>query len=50
MVNRVGDLGLLMGICLLFWAFAQAGHPTLGFRAMAENASALAGLRAAGIG
>ena len=27
-VNRVGDFGFALGIFLLFWTFAAAGHPT----------------------
>ena len=42
-VNRVGDFGFLLGIFLLFWAFAQVGMPTLDFREMAANASAIEG-------
>jgi NADH-quinone oxidoreductase subunit L len=41
-VNRIGDFGFLLGIFLLFWAFAQAGIPTIEFRAMAENVEAIA--------
>ena len=33
-VNRIGDFGFLLGIFLLFWAFAQAGHPTITFLEM----------------
>ncbi len=28
-VNRVGDFGFALGIFLLFWTFASAGHPTI---------------------
>ncbi len=41
-VNRIGDFGFLIGIFLLFWAFFQAGVPTLDFREMAANAPAIA--------
>ncbi|MEE9278628.1 MAG: NADH-quinone oxidoreductase subunit L [Myxococcota bacterium] len=37
-VNRIGDFGFLVGIFILFWAFFQAGVPTLDFREMAANA------------
>ncbi len=36
-VNRIGDFGFLLGIFLLFWAFSDAGHPTLAFREMAAQ-------------
>jgi NADH-quinone oxidoreductase subunit L len=42
-VNRIGDFGFLLGIFLLFWAFFRAGIPTLDFREMAANASAIEG-------
>jgi NADH-quinone oxidoreductase subunit L len=42
-VNRIGDFAFLLGIFLLFWAFADAGSPTLSFRAMAQNVELLAG-------
>ncbi len=41
-VNRIGDFGFLLGIFLLFWAFAQAGLPTVEFREMAANIGLLA--------
>jgi NADH-quinone oxidoreductase subunit L len=41
-VNRIGDFGFLLGIFLLFWAFAQAGVPTVEFREMAANIGLLA--------
>jgi NADH-quinone oxidoreductase subunit L len=41
-VNRIGDLGFLLGIFLLFWAFLDAGHPTIEFRAMEEHIHLLA--------
>ncbi len=41
-VNRIGDYGFLLGIFLLFWSFAAAGHPTLEFREMAAQVGALA--------
>jgi NADH-quinone oxidoreductase subunit L len=28
-VNRVGDFGFALGVFLLFWTFAAAGHPTV---------------------
>ena len=36
-VNRIGDFGFLLGIFLLFWAFFEAGEPTIEFRAMAAS-------------
>ena len=41
-VNRIGDFGFLIGIFLLFWAFAGAGTPTVDFREMAANVGKLA--------
>ncbi|MFQ5698606.1 MAG: NADH-quinone oxidoreductase subunit L [Myxococcota bacterium] len=40
-VNRIGDFGFLLGIFLLFWAFWEAGHPTLEFRTMAAQIGSL---------
>jgi NADH-quinone oxidoreductase subunit L len=31
-VNRIGDLGFIVGLLLLFWMLADAGHPTVGFQ------------------
>lgn len=28
-VNRVGDFGFALGVFLIFWTFASAGHPTV---------------------
>ena len=42
-VNRIGDFGFLLGIFLLFWAFAAAGVPTIEFREMAANVGLVAG-------
>jgi len=28
-VNRIGDFGFALGVMLLFWTFAAAGHPTI---------------------
>jgi NADH-quinone oxidoreductase subunit L len=36
-VNRIGDFGFLLGIFLLFWAYASVGHPTIEFREMAAH-------------
>src|SRR5262249_20781052 len=38
-VNRIGDFGFLLGIFLLFWAFAQTGpgKGTIEYREMAAN-------------
>jgi NADH-quinone oxidoreductase subunit L len=41
-VNRIGDLGFLLGVFLLFWAYAAAGFPTIEFREMAEHVDAVA--------
>jgi NADH-quinone oxidoreductase subunit L len=43
-VNRIGDFGFLLGMFLLFWSFAQAGHADvgLGYREMAANIGAIA--------
>jgi NADH-quinone oxidoreductase subunit L len=40
-VNRIGDFGFLIGIFLLFWAFQQAGHPTIEYREMAAQIGAI---------
>jgi NADH-quinone oxidoreductase subunit L len=41
-VNRIGDFGFLLGIFLLFWAFADAGVPTVEFREMAASVGRIA--------
>ncbi len=41
-VNRIGDFGFLLGIFLLFWAFASIGTPTIEFREMAQQVGGLA--------
>ncbi len=41
-VNRIGDFGFLLGIFLLFWAFFEAGHPTIEFYAMREHVGLVA--------
>jgi len=42
-VNRIGDLGFVLGLVLLFWTFADAGVPTLAFRLMEPRADVLQG-------
>jgi NADH-quinone oxidoreductase subunit L len=41
-VNRIGDFGFLIGIFLLFWAMADVGAPSVGFRDMAAQFGAIA--------
>ena len=41
-VNRIGDFGFLLGIFVLFWAFFQAGQPTIEFHAMREYVGEIA--------
>ncbi len=40
-VNRVGDFGFMCATFLLFWSLAEAGHPTLLFREIAQHAPLL---------
>ncbi|UCC81366.1 MAG: NADH-quinone oxidoreductase subunit L [Candidatus Zixiibacteriota bacterium] len=35
-VNRVGDFGFALGVMLLFWTFAAAGHPTISLMEIAH--------------
>jgi NADH-quinone oxidoreductase subunit L len=42
-VNRIGDFAFLIGVFLLFWAFFDAGTPTVDFRAMSAHIDELAG-------
>ncbi len=42
-VNRVGDFGFMCATFLLFWSLAEAGHPTLVFREIAQYAPVLEG-------
>jgi NADH-quinone oxidoreductase subunit L len=41
-VNRIGDVGLLMGVCLLFWALADAGVPAMSFRGIEASFAQIA--------
>ncbi len=43
-VNRIGDLGFLLGVFILFWAFFDAGpsYATIEFREMAVNIGQIA--------
>ena len=41
-MNRMGDFGFLLGILLLFWSLAAAGHPTVSFAGIAEHVGLLA--------
>ncbi len=49
LVNRIGDFGFVLGILLLFWALAGAGHPTLSFGEIARSAHLLAGKQLWGV-
>jgi NADH-quinone oxidoreductase subunit L len=41
-VNRIGDVGFLVGILLLFWSLADAGVPAVSFRAIEANIGVIA--------
>jgi NADH-quinone oxidoreductase subunit L len=41
-VNRIGDFGFLIGIFLLFWAMADVGTPSVGFRDLTAQFGAIA--------
>ncbi len=41
-VNRIGDFGFLLGIFLLYWAYAEAGQPTVAFLELREHVAAIA--------
>ncbi|MCA9771101.1 MAG: NADH-quinone oxidoreductase subunit L, partial [Myxococcales bacterium] len=43
LVNRIGDMGFLLGIFVLYWHYAGAGHPTLEFSGLAEHVGVLKG-------
>jgi len=49
-VNRVGDVGFLLGIFLLFWSLQRQGHGTVVFREIAQWAPLLQGQEIWGIG
>jgi len=49
-VNRIGDFGFVLGMFLLFWTLAEAGHPTITFRELAHAAPALEGKEFWGMG
>ena len=40
-VNRIGDFGFLVGIFLLFWSLADAGHAVLSFRDLEASLGAI---------
>ncbi|MFN0151783.1 MAG: NADH-quinone oxidoreductase subunit L, partial [bacterium] len=42
-VNRIGDFGFLLGIFLIFWTLANAGHGSLAFRDIAAHRDLFAG-------
>ncbi len=42
-VNRIGDFGFTLGAFLLFWTMADAGHPSVVFREIAQHAHVLDG-------
>jgi NADH-quinone oxidoreductase subunit L len=42
-VNRIGDLGFLLGIFLVFWTMAGGGHASLAFREIAAHRDLFAG-------
>jgi len=42
-VNRIGDFGFAIGVFLIFWTMADAGHPTITFRDLAANISLIDG-------
>jgi NADH-quinone oxidoreductase subunit L len=42
-VNRIGDFGFTLGVFLLFWVMADAGHPSVTFRELAQHAHVLEG-------
>jgi NADH-quinone oxidoreductase subunit L len=42
-VNRIGDFGFALGVFLIFWTMAEAGHPTVSFRDLAAHASLIDG-------
>jgi NADH-quinone oxidoreductase subunit L len=41
-VNRIGDFGFLLGIFLVYWAYAEAGMPTVAFLELREHVGAIA--------
>ena len=43
-VNRVGDFGFTLGVFLLFWGLAQAGHPTVVFREIGHHVHEISGM------
>jgi NADH-quinone oxidoreductase subunit L len=42
-VNRIGDLGFLLGIFLVFWTMEGGGHASLAFREIAAHRDLFAG-------
>lgn len=43
-VNRIGDLGFLLGVLVLFWGLYSAGHPSVTFMDIKANAHSLEGV------
>ena len=42
-VNRIGDFGFVLGMFLLFWTLADAGHATITFRELAHVSASIEG-------
>ncbi len=42
-VNRIGDFGFLLGILLVFWTLASAGHASVSFRDIAAHRDVFSG-------
>ncbi len=47
-VNRIGDFGFLIGLMLLFWGLNSAGHASVTFTELRENAHLLSNAPAVG--
>ena len=46
-VNRIGDLGFLIGILLLFGALSEIGHPAISFAGIQEHFDGIVGMTVA---
>ena len=49
-VNRVGDLGFVLGLFLVFWSLDRSGHGTLVFREIEKFSALLQGQEIWGVG
>jgi NADH-quinone oxidoreductase subunit L len=48
-VNRIGDMGFILGVFILFWYLYQQGHASVNFNEIKANVHLLEGVKVGGI-